>query len=329
MADAGQLGEDVINEISKGLEAVANGTLDAKGDAQAARQHISAAGDQLLNDPLAALDNIFGAAASAYKAAGKGLANSAAEYLLPDEIKTSVATHTTKLREMGPELRSQLSKLDDETVQNSIGWLLLTLSSAVTLWRKRNVGGQSTVVKPDKTSQAKHTASEGSLGATSRQVPATHAPSAKKNGTCSSTCHSISFSLGSEILSHTDFSLPGPFPVEWSRTYHSRLGAYDYSELGARWITEFTTRFDCVGDGLMFHDADGRSHDYPLPNVGLYHYDAIENLTVIRASADQLLLCRGFERKETYVRHGQRFVLSGVVLRNGAGIMLHYEHRHG
>ncbi|CAI8851894.1 RHS repeat protein [Pseudomonas chlororaphis] len=326
---AGKLGENVINEIAKGLEVVASSTLDSKSDGQAASQQISAAGDQLLNDPLAAINNIFGAAASAYKAAGKGLANSAADHLLPDDIKELVATETKKLRAIEPKLRTQLSKLDDEAVQHSIGWLLLVLSSAVTLWRKRNAHGQGAVVKSDKTRQVKRTASEGSLGVTSQQVPATHIPAPQKNGTCSSTCHSISFALGSETLSHTDFSLPGPFPVEWSRTYHSRQGAYDYSELGARWITEFTTRFDCVGDGLIFHDADGRHHNYPLPKIGLYHYDVIECLTVIRVSEDQLLLCRCFEREETYVRRGQRFVLSGVVLRNGAGIMLHYEHRHG
>lgn len=329
LADAGKLGEDVINEIAKGLDAVANGKLDAKGDAQAAGQKISAAGDQLLNDPLAAIGNIFGAAASAYKAAGKGLANSAAENLLPDDIKERVATETKKLRAMGPELRTQLSKLDDESVQNSIGWLLFILSSAVTVWRKRNAHGQSAGVKPDKTSQAKRTASEGGLGANSHQVPATNTANGKKNGTCTGTCNSISFAMGSESLSHIDFSLPGPFPIEWTRTYSSRLGAYDQSELGARWITEFTTRFDCIGDGLKFHDADGRSHDYPLPKVGLFHYDAIENITLVRSGDDQLLLCRGFERKETYVRRGQRYVLTNVVLRNGAGIMLHYEHRHG
>ncbi|WP_256735631.1 RHS repeat-associated core domain-containing protein [Pseudomonas sp. dw_612] len=329
LADAGKLGEDVINEIAKGLEAVANGKLDAKGDAQAASQKISAVGDQLLNDPLAAIGNIFGAAASAYKAAGKGLANSAADHLLPDDIKERVATETKKLRAMGPELRTQLSKLDDESVQNSIGWLLLILSGAVTVWRKRNAHGQSAGVKPDKTSQAKRTESEGGLGANSHQAPATNAANGKKNATCTGTCNSISFALGSESLSHTDFSLPGPFSVEWTRTYNSRLGTYDQSELGARWITEFTTRFDCVNDGLKFHDADGRSHAYPLPKVGLFHYDAIENITLVRSSEDQLLLCRGFERKETYVRHGQRYVLTNVLLRNGAGIMLHYEHRHG
>ncbi len=74
LADAGKLGEEVINEIAKALDTVANGTLDAAGDARAAGQQISAAGDQLLNDPLAAISNIFGAASSAYRAAGKGLA---------------------------------------------------------------------------------------------------------------------------------------------------------------------------------------------------------------------------------------------------------------
>ncbi|WP_339539350.1 RHS repeat-associated core domain-containing protein [Pseudomonas sp. RA_15y_Pfl2_54] len=329
LADAGKLGEDVINEIAKGLETVANGKLDAKGDVQAASQQISAAGDQLLSDPLAAIGNIFGATASAYKAAGKGLANSAADHLLPDEIKKQVATETAKLRAMGPELRTQLSKLDDESVQNSIGWLLLILSSAVTLWRKRNAHGQSAGVKPDQTSQAQHTASEGGLGATSQQAAATKAPKPKKNGTCTSTCHSINFALGSESLSHSDFSLPGPFPVEWNRIYNSRLGEYDQGDLGARWVTKFTTRFDCVDDGLTFYGADGRNHSYPLPKVGLFHYDPIENITLVRASEDQLMLCRGFERKETYVRRNQRYVLTNISLRNGAGIMLHYEHRHG
>ena len=41
------------------------------------------------------------------------------------------------------------------------------------------------------------------------------------------------------------------------------------------------------------------------------------------------MLCRGFERKETYLRRGQRYILTSVELRNGAGMMLHYEHRHG
>ncbi|WP_347904711.1 RHS repeat-associated core domain-containing protein [Pseudomonas purpurea] len=328
LADAGKLGEDVINEIAKGLETLVNGQSDTKGALQKSEQSFSTARGQLLNNPNAAIKNIFEGVFSAFKAGGSGLANAAAEYGLPDDIKKRVLSSTAELRALGPELRTQLSKLDNEAVENSIGWLLLMLSSAVALWRKRNAHGQAAGVKPGTTSQAKRKAAEGSLGSNSHEMPAATAPNPKKNATCTGTCNSINFAVGSESLSHTDFSLPGPFPVEWTRTYSSRLDAFDDSELGARWITEFTTRFDCIEDGLVFHDADGRSHAYPLPKVGLFHYDAIENITVLRASTEQLVLIRGFEQRETYVRRGQRFLLSGVVLRNGAGIMLHYEHRH-
>jgi len=329
LSDAGKLGEQVVDEIATGLETVVKGDLDAKGDAQAASKKITAAGGQLLSDPKAAIGNIFGAAFSAYKAVGKGMANSAAKNLLPDQARELVLSHTGPLRVMGPEINKQLSKLGDPGTRHSIGWLLQMLGGAVATWRKRRAHGQSASVKPNATSQAQHKAGEGRLEASSRQAPASANANGKKNGTCTGTCNSISFALGSESLSHTDFSLPGPFPIEWTRTYSSRLDAFDHSELGARWITAFTTRFDCVEAGLMFHAADGRSHAYPLPKVGLFHYDAIDNITLVRTSEDQLLLCRGFERKETYVRHGQRYVLTGVVLRNGAGIMLHYEHRHG
>ncbi|MFJ2685220.1 RHS repeat-associated core domain-containing protein [Pseudomonas sp. NPDC087342] len=329
LVDAGKLGDSAVTEIAKGLEAVVNGNLDSQGDAQAASKKISAASSQLLSDPKAAIGNIFGAAFSAYKAVGKGVANSAAKNLLPEQARTVVLTHTGSLRAMGPEIRSQLSKLADPGTQHSIGWLLQMLGAAVVTWRKRKALGQSASVKPNATSQAKHTAADGRLEVTGHQAPATADPNPKKNHACSGTKKSISFALGAESLHHTDFMLPGTFAIKWNRTYSSRLGAYDQSELGARWITEFTTRLDCVGDGLKFHDADGRSHDYPLPKVGLFHYNAIENITLVRISEDQLLLCRGFERKETYVRHGQRYVLTNVSLRNGAGIMLHYEHRHG
>ncbi|KAF2393248.1 RHS repeat-associated core domain-containing protein [Pseudomonas frederiksbergensis] len=327
--DAGKLGESAVTEIAKGLETTVNGRLDAKGDAQAAKQKLSAAGSQLLNDPKAAIGNIFGAAFSAYKAAGKGVANSAAKHLLPEQARQLVLTHTTTLKAMGHELRGQLSKLGNPGALHSIGWLLQVLAGAVASFRKRHAHGQGAGVKPGSTTQAKRKAGEGRLEATSRQAPARGNSNPCKNGVRPGTRRSISFALGSESLRHMDFSLPGPFPVEWSRTYHSRLEAYDQDELGARWISPFTTRFDCVDDGLVFHAVDGRSHEYPLPKVGLFHYDAIENVTVVRVSEDQLLLCRGFERKETYVRRGQRFVLINVELRNGAGIMLHYEHRHG
>lgn len=329
LADAGKLGESAVTEIAKGLEAVVNGKLDSKGDARAAGQKITAAGNQLLSDPKAAISNIFGAAFSAYKAVGKGVANSAAKNLLPDQAKKLVMTHTGSLRAMGPEIKTQLSKLGDPGTRHTIGWLLQMLSGAVLTWRKRRGHGQSASVKPNATSKAQNKAGEGRLEASSHQAPANANANGKKNGACAGTCNSISFALGSESLSHTDFSLPGPFPVEWVRTYSSRFDAFDNGELGARWVTEFTTRFDCKDDGLVFFGADGRSIDFPLPKPGLFHYDPVENLTLVRSAEDQLLVCFGFERKETYIRRGRSFWLTDVKMRSGAGLMLHYEHRHG
>ncbi|CAI8926394.1 RHS repeat-associated core domain-containing protein [Pseudomonas serboccidentalis] len=327
--DAGELGQSAITEIAKGLETTVNGNLNAKGDVQAAKKKLSAAGDQLLNDPKAAISNIFGAAFSAYKAAGKGVANTAAKNLLPEQARQLVLKHTTSLKALGPELRSQLGKLADPGTRHSIGWLIQVLGGAVTSFRKRRGHGQSAGVKPNATTQAKHKAGEGRLEASSRQAPASANCNRCKNGVKSGTGNSISFAMGSESLSHVDFRLPGPFSIEWVRTYNSRLSTYDQGELGARWVTEFTTRIDCVDDGLAFHDIDGRSHTFPLPKVGQFHYDAIENITLVRVDETELLICRGFERRETYVRSGQRYLLSGVVLRSGAGIKLHYEHHHG
>lgn len=158
--------------MRKGLKPSSTASIDAKGDARAASQKVTAAGNQLLSDPKAAISNIFGAAFSAYKAVGKGVANSAAKKLLPDQAKKLVMTHTGTLRAMGPEIKTQLSKLGDPETRHSIGWLLQMLSGAVVTWRKRRGHGQSASVKPNATSKAQSRAGEGRLEASSRQAPA-------------------------------------------------------------------------------------------------------------------------------------------------------------
>lgn len=326
---AGEKGEEILKEISKGLNALVDGDLDSVKSMENAGKKVSGVGSQLLHDPTKAFSNIFGAACDVYKAAGKGVVNSAAKLLLPEQAKELVHEQTRLLTAMGPELRTQLKKLSDPGMPYSVGALLEVLAKAVDAWNVRNGRGMSGNVKFGATSKAKRRLGEGRTEVRKNEVPAGKRANPDKNGTCPSTCNSISFAMGSESVAHTDFSLAGAFPIEWTRTYCSNLDAYDQDVLGARWISAFTTRFDLVDDALQFHDADGRSHTYPLPKVGLFHYDAIENLTLVRTSEDQLLLCRGFERKETYVRRGQRYVLTCVVLRNGAGVMLHYEHRHG
>lgn len=129
----------------------------------------------------------------------------------------------------------------------------------------------------------------------------------------SSGC-SIAFSTGTERVTHTDFVLPAPMPVAWSRTYCSSQPAYDSAALGARWITRYTTRIDPIDPSqaiatdpaiqhllvLRYQAVDGRSHDLPLPGVGAEHFDAVEKLTIKRLSADHLQIAMGPDWRETY-----------------------------
>ncbi|MDC6383520.1 DUF6531 domain-containing protein, partial [Pseudomonas graminis] len=330
LEDAGKLGEGVLNEIAKGLESVVNGDLDAKGTLLEAVQLISDGRKQWDYDPKGAISNIFIAVADVYIAAGQKIVNGTVEHLVPEALKDPVRRQAKSLRAMGSELRAQINGLADPEVQNSIGALLQTLAGAVVSWRSRNGHGQSFNIKPGVINQAKRRGSEGKLEVVQREKPAKGRPNVLKKCTCACPCactcgstgNSISFAMGSESVSHTDFSLPGPFSIEWTRTYCSSLDAYDQDVIGARWITPFTTRFDLFGDGLVFHDSDGRSHEFPLPKVKLFHFNAIENLTVIRLSKDRLALMRGLEHRETYVRRGDRFVLINKILPNGAGVML-------
>ncbi|MBV6290358.1 DUF6531 domain-containing protein, partial [Pseudomonas aegrilactucae] len=326
--EAATLGEKIIEQVASGLENTAAGTLDTQTHLDNAAQQAKLAGSQLLHSPLQSIGNIFGALSDVYVAGGKGALNTLADALAPEDAVEWVKMYTTPLRLMGPELRTQLKGLSDPAVEGSIGALLAVLAKGVALWIARNQKGIPSNIKPGTTTQARHQVGAGETEAIQRQANAKARANKDKNGTCSGTCDSISFATGAESLQHTDFSLPGPFPLTWTRTYCSALDAYDDGVMGARWITSFTTRFDCVDDALTFHDADGRSHDFALPKIGLIEYNPIENLILARLDRDRLMLTRGFERRETYVRHGQRFVLTHMALRNGAGVMLHHEYRH-
>jgi hypothetical protein len=124
---------------------------------------MSGVGGQLLHDPGKAISNIFDAAWDVYKAAGKGVVNSATKHLLPNEAKKMVHDQTTKLVAMGPELRAQLKKLSNPNMPFSIGALLIVLAKAVEAWNLRNRRGVAGHVKVGGTSQAKHRAGEAEL----------------------------------------------------------------------------------------------------------------------------------------------------------------------
>ncbi|MDZ4021612.1 RHS repeat-associated core domain-containing protein [Pseudomonas sichuanensis] len=320
LAEAATLGERIILDIASGLATLAEGA----GPKHA--RPASATSSALMHNPLATLDNYLAGAFSAYKCAGKGMTSVGLTFSAA--AKTELLTHSAHLRTLAPLIRGMILKLGDAGSPGSIEALSQILASSVKQWRQRNPQVVVANIKPGGTSKARHQLAEGKLETQKEQAPASQAANPCKNGAPANTCNSINFALGSETLQHTDFSLPGPFPITWTRTYHSRLFALDSGSLGARWITAFTTCIDVQDDGLLLHDIDGRSHAYPLPKVGKTHYDAVEYRGLTRTTDTQLILSRGQERHETYERVGERFHLVHIVMRNGVGAMLHYEHNH-
>ena len=328
LKECADVGEKLVNNTANAIDAVITGKLDSAANLEAAGRSAIAAKNALRSDPSVVFENAFAALSDAYAAMGKGAANMIMRNAVPEGVQHEVLARTRALRSLAPQMRTQLMSMTSAANPQSIESMRLILHNSSVLWHKRNPKALGSTVKGDKTTQARHQDAKGETEAITRQASAKQAANDSKNGTCASSCNRINFALGSESLDHTDFSLPGPFPVIWTRTYNSRLERLDNASLGARWLTEFTTCIDVVGQGLVLLDFDGRSHDFPMPEKGKPHYDAVEYLTLVRTGEQQLVLLRGLDRRETYARHGDRFYLTHIQLRSGAGAMLHYEHRH-
>jgi len=201
---------------------------------------------------------------------------------------TGIIGHLTNFK---PAFRGKLAALADEQAQMSIRWILMRLRDALVKHKRRHPA----MVPSAKGADHKKNNPGHELGATGRQSPAKgDANACKLCPAKGGTAHSISFATGAETFTHTDFVLDAPLPIEWRRTYRSQLIAYDRGNLGARWLTPYSTRIDVVGQGkptaLLYHAADGRSHRYPYLGIGEKHYDPVEQITLTRMSATLLML---------------------------------------
>ncbi|MQT49932.1 Rhs family protein [Pseudomonas helleri] len=227
--------------------------------------------------------------------------------------------------DIGKLAAQKVTSLGDAGKVGSIGNLIAELVSA--LARRKRRGTQPASVAPQHVNHAQAHTGQGGMVTQNTQRHTDRDPGCK-NKTASSTGCSISFATGSETVAHADFSLPGPFPVEWVRTYRSSLDALDHGSLGARWITPFTTRIAVNDTGLIYLGTDGRNHRYPNPKLGKHHYDAVEGVLLVRNSATTLVIARGHDSQEHYQQLGDHYALSEITLRGGARVTLHYDHQH-
>jgi len=227
--------------------------------------------------------------------------------------------YADSLDSLAVDAKTKIETLGDAGVDMSIAWLLLRLKDAVLRYRAKGKTGGSTV---NPTTTAKHdqkkTNAELEKLNAERVKGVSNANPCKNCATGAQTPNSISFATGSETVVHTDFALPGHMPIVWSRTYHSRLAAYDNSQprsghagtsacLGARWTSPYTTRIDQAADGsLSYFAADGREHRFPRlaepgdGRAGQTHHDPVEDLTLGRVEGGLLILSHGRDYVETF-----------------------------
>jgi len=288
---------------------------------------------------------MLGALGRQYKKTANYVVAAAASQLPKGAVAgvTGIIGHLTDFK---PALRGKLAALADEQAQMSIRWILMRLRDAVIKHKKR----YPALVPSSKGADHKKNNPGHELGATSRQSPAKgDANACKLCPAKGGTAHSISFATGAETFTHTDFVLDAPLSIGWSRTYRSQLSAYDLGNLGARWLTPYSTRFDVVGQGkpagLVYHAADGRSHRYPYLGIGEKHYDPVEQIMLTRMSTTLLTLDFGkllpegepSPWRETYelvdtVRAKaaemgkEHFRLIALHARDGAALGLRYDH---
>ncbi|MFC7422029.1 RHS repeat-associated core domain-containing protein [Iodobacter arcticus] len=142
---------------------------------------------------------------------------------------------------------------------------------------------------------------------------------------CATSPNSIGFALGEESLQHTDFSLPGVLPIVWTRQYRSNFEGNDLrGELGARWTTPYTSRFDIEAAELKYHDATGRTLTYPLLPVGESIKDVLEGFTLSRLSETLLSVAYGHELVQLYEQQGKSFRLALIKDRAGNSIAMNF-----
>ena len=85
------------------------------------------------------------------------------------------------------------------------------------------------------------------------------------------TCTSgepISMVTGEELFEVTDFTVPGPVPLRWQRTYRSTASGTRNAELGYGWSHPWALSLTVDGDTLKLRTDEGATIPFPLPTHG-------------------------------------------------------------
>ncbi|GAB7537714.1 RHS repeat-associated core domain-containing protein [Burkholderia sp. 3C] len=334
----------VLNKAAEYMTTLMNGLADlfahAAGENYSSQNNVNnlkREGKQALHNvvyqPGAVLGNIGSLLVNGVKIVAKGeinLATSAVKMVDPHASEHLMAV-ANGLRQKIPAMQKAVKSLDGNDI-GKIGWLIEAGLAGVVSWRARHSKTQTSAVKSQGSTKVEARRGEGAVEKQNKTGPAEHPGvsccnlSTPVKTPAAASGNSIGFALGDERIDHDDFIIDGPIPIAWVRTYRSFFDANDErGELGPRWTTPYTTRIDVHATKLVYHDAEGRSLDYPLLDIGTAHDDQAEGLTLLRVDERWLTVTRGHDELEAYERDGDRYRLSFIKDRAGNQLTFDYD----
>ena len=147
-------------------------------------------------------------------------------------------------------------------------------------------------------------------------------------GICTVTGHPVDVATGKMFTDHIDFSLPGPLPLVWERTWYS-TSVYD-GPLGHGWHHSYDVQLCELDNAVAVRLADGRSIAFPALDINEKAFDRQERMTLFRDHEGYALDTADKQRYRfiPFNGHADHQVLVSLThIANGLGIQFFYDEK--
>ena len=121
----------------------------------------------------------------------------------------------------------------------------------------------------------------------------------------------VSLINGEELLQLTDFTVPGPMPIVWKRTYRTTRANVD-NGLGFGWHTIFDSELIISNDEIILIDEDGRSIPFPPVLPEGESKQPSENLILRRDSRNEYTLMKTNKIHHVFKKQGERYRITSI-----------------
>lgn len=142
---------------------------------------------------------------------------------------------------------------------------------------------------------------------------------------CTVTGHPVDVATGKMFTDHVDFSLPGPLPLVWERTWYS-TSVYD-GPLGHGWHHSYDLELCEMDNAVAVRLADGRSVAFPVLHINEKSFDRQERMTLLRDAEGYALDTKDKQRYRFTPFQGQaekQLLTSLSQTTSGASIYFYY-----